>query len=388
MRLIRRSPNTILFLLSSFLMISMTVFNGNEYLAGLSFVWLPSFLLLGSSLLFKKNIINRLNILAVLLGISAAISTHTATIMLSYSTYINLQFCIISYILVSSIILSDDSFKAIIKFYVNFGFIICLILLFNYIFSVGVYEFSEGNIRVTIKYFGISKDVNYLSAFIIPTFAYYLFIGCFTKNKLSLIKAGVVFYAVFIAGSRAAFLAMLLSAMIIILKLIFEKKQNVNKYAVIMLLIISVFFSYFLISKSAIFTRTTDFENYTRNARISIWMHALDGFYMKPILGSGVESGSYYSLLYTRWKTHSCFIDILVGQGVVGIIIIAAMFIEYRKVNKKNKTFLTSMLICFFVPLFFLNGYECATFWVPMMLVRFIYIKCKEHANIVLLLTK
>ncbi len=381
-----RSLNSVLFLVCMYFMIIMTVFNGNKYLAGLSFVWLPSFLLLGASLVMKKKIITRLNLYTLLLGISAAISTSMATVDISQSTHINLQFCIISFILIASVILTDNDFSAFFKFYMGFCFIICLVLIFNYLFSIGVQTFSAGNVRVTIQYFGIVKDVNYLSAFVLPCFAYNLYVGCFAKKKWGLVRAGITFIAMFIAGSRACFLAMLISGTLIVLKMVFDRNHKINKPLVIVVLIIAGIALYAVVSRSAIFERTTNFENYTSNSRITIWTYALNGFFAHPIIGSGVESGSYYSLLGTRWKTHNCFIDILVGQGIIGGIIIIAMFIYILKVSKQNRVFLSAIMICFFVPLFFVNGYECATFWMPMTISKYISDKCRDHEDILQLL--
>ncbi|UWP59053.1 O-antigen ligase family protein [Ruminococcus gauvreauii] len=384
----RRKANETLFLASIYLMIIMTVFNGNTYLAGLSFVWFPSFLLLGASLFMKKHLQGKLNLLVVFLGISAALSTYLSKIELNQSTFINLEFCILSYVIISSVVLSHDMFNAILKFYVNFGFLLCVILIFNYIFSVGIQVFNASNIRVTIQYFGIAKDVNYLSAFILPTFAYHLYVGLFARRRNLLMKAAIIFVAMFIAGSRACFMAMMLTMSIIFIKMVFDSEHKMNKPLIITALIIGGIVLYVIVSKSAIFARTMDFDNYTSNSRVTIWTYAMNGFFAKPVIGSGVESGSYYSLLDTRWKTHNCFIDILVGQGLIGAFIVLWIFLEHRKVNRGNGVFMAGFMICFFVPLIFVNGYECATFWMPMIICRYIYKKCRETNDILTLLYK
>lgn len=378
----RRKANETLFLISMYLMIIMTVFNGNTYLAGLSFVWFPSFFLLGASIFMKKHFQGKLNLLVIVLGISAALSTYLSNIELNQSTFTNLEFCILSYVIISSVVLSKDMFNAILKFYVNFGFVLCVVLIFNYIFSVGIQVFNASNVRVTIQYFGIAKDVNYLSAFILPTFAYHLYVGLFARRRRLLIKAAIIFVAMFIAGSRACFLAMMLTMSIILIKMVFDSDHKMNKPLIISALTVGAIVLYAIVSKSAIFARTMDFDNYTSNSRVIIWTYAMNGFMAKPFIGSGVESGSYYSLLETQWKTHNCFIDILVGQGLVGAFIILWIFLEHRKVIKGNGVFMAGFIICFFSPLFFVNGYECATFWMPMTICRYVYIKCRETNDI------
>ena len=382
----RRTSNEHLFLACFYLMIVMTIFNGNAYLAGLSFVWLPSFLLLGVSLFIRKQFNDRLNILALALLISAAISTHLSVVNTSYSTYINLQFCILSFIIIGSVQLSDDVFKSLLKFYMNFGLLICLILIFNYMFHIGVRAYTASNVRVSIRLFGVYKDVNYLSAFILPAFAHFLYTGVFQKRRSNIVKAGIIFIAIFLAGSRSCFLAMVLSAALIMVKIVLDTEHHINKPLIIVGIAILAIALYLIVSQSTIFRRTTNFSNYSSNARVTIWSYAMNGFYARPIIGSGVEAGSYYSLLNTRWKTHNCFIDILTGQGLIGAIIMLLMFSAFFKVNKSNTMYMILIIVCFFVPLFFVNGYECATFWIPMTLVRLIYMKAKEHEDIMDLL--
>jgi len=166
------------------------------------------------------------------------------------------------------------------------------------------------------------------------------------------------------------------------MKMIFDTKHNINKPLVIILLFAAVIILYAIVSQTAIFARTMNFENYANNSRFTIWEYAMNGFYANPIIGSGVEAGSYYSLLGTRWKTHSCFVDIITGQGLIGVALVGLMFVEYLRVQRDNRVFMGCILLCFFLPLFSLNGYECATFWMPMMICRFLYVKSREYDDI------
>lgn len=378
--------NEIFFLGSMYLMIIMTIFNANEFVAGLAFVLYPSLLLLAVAFLFMRHTYNtNINKTAILLLLSACLSNLLTPLDLKSTTFGNLAFCILSFVVVSSSKLNDRVFSLLFKFYIKFSFLVCLVLLFNYIFHIGVQVYSEGNVRVSIVYAGIAKDVNYLSSFVVPCFVYYLYKGCFGTDKKDFVKAGLVFVAMFVAGSRACFLAMLAAAVLIFYRMMKDKEHNINKGLIIGSLLVGSLIVFYFISNSAIFARTTNFEGYTENSRLLIWECALEGFYRNPLIGSGVESGSYYSLLYTRWKTHNCFIDILTGQGIVGSIIMIALLIQLGKVSKTNRIYMISTLITFFFPLFFVNGYECATMWTPMMICRFLHEKCKREEDILTL---
>lgn len=372
------------FLLTLYIMIFVTIFNGNEYVAGLAFVLIPSLLLLTAAIPMKKSLFNVNSLLAILLILSATISTYTSFIDLKTTTFFNLIFCIVSYILVSNVVLSPNLFKKILNFYMLFCFIVCLVLLFNHIFHFNVQVFSDSNVRVTISLFGVAKDVNYLSSFVVASFPYYLYRGCFSTGAKDLIKAGLIFFAIFVAGSRACFLAMSACAIIILVKLIRSKNGRINKKLILFSLLVGgAVLSYFVFN-SVIFKRTTDIDSYQDNSRLIIWEAAIEAFYRNIFWGSGVESGSYYSLLKTNWKTHNCFIDILTGQGLIGIAIVSLMFCYFMWVHKNNRLVMTFCLISFFVPLFFVNGYECATFWTPMILCKFIHDMCKGEKDVFL----
>lgn len=378
------SLSDMFFLLALYIMIFVTIFNGNEYVAGLAFVLIPSLLLLIAALPMKKKLFNINSLLALLLIFSATISTYTSFLDLKTTTFLNLVFCIASYIIVSNVVLTSVLFKNILNFYMLFCLVVCLVLLFNHIFHFNVQVFSDNNVRVTISLFGVAKDVNYLSSFVVASFPYFLYRGCFSTGTKDLIKAGLIFFAIFVAGSRACFLAMSACAIIILVKLLRSNEGKVNKKMIFFSLLVGgIVLSYFVFN-SVIFKRTTDIDSYQDNSRLIIWEAALEAFYRNVLWGSGVESGSYFSLLVTNWKTHNCFIDILTGQGLIGTAIVSLMFCYFMNVHKNNRMVMTFCLISFFVPLFFVNGYECATFWTPMILCKYIHDKCKGEKDVFL----
>ena len=262
-----------------------------------------------------------------------------------------------------------------------FSLLLCLILLFNYTFSIGI---SSAH-RVSIQYAGIRKDSNYLSSFIVPSFGIFLYLGLNKSETIYFIYGGIIFIALFLAGSRASFVTMLVVALIIFIYYIFLNKQisSIKKFLFTFLLVIAVIIVYYYLSNSIIFARTTDFDNYDNNARLLIWNYALEAFYRNPLFGSGSMSGNYFSQMHVRWVTHSCYISLICAQGIIGALLVVNMWIGYSKVNKYNMIFNIIIMISFFFPLMFIDGYEGANFWVPMMMCRFISDKAREYDNLV-----
>jgi O-antigen ligase len=251
-------------------------------------------------------------------------------------------------------------------------------MLIAYIFGV-----NTVNERISISYLGIRKDGNYLSAFLVPGYMIWLYSYLFGKKRLwKFIIAALIFVAIYLTGSRAAFLTMGIVTLLIISKLIFSRGITFKKITLTILLFITAFTGYYYLQSTVLFDRMITADSYTDNIRLQIWEYALEGFYNNPWLGSGIESGTYYAQLHLRWYTHSCFIDILTGQGIVGIALFAVIFIHYMRVKKVNFIFMTTLIISFFLPLNFVNGYESATFWVPMAICAIVSEYCKINNSI------
>lgn len=374
------SFNTIFFILSFWIMTVMTIINGNVYVAGLSFTLYPSVFLVGMSLLVRRKwIVTTTNVLVVLLLISATISTVRSDIVsASHTTHMNLIFSMVAFILVSTVRYSDRMFRSILMFYFRFTLCICIIMCINSVISYGI----AVNGRVSITYFGITKDVNYLTAFLVPGYCYYMYTALIGKRQKSMMAAVVMFVAIFLSGSRSVFLSAVIVTALVLGKIVLSKGSSAQKTTLIIVIIAVIALLYILLMNSALFSRMTTMEGYEENARWKIWGYAMEAFTRNPLWGSGTTSGGYFSLLSTRWITHNCFLDILTGQGIVGSIIILAVFASIIKVKKSNALFMTCFMITSFMPLFFVNGYECATFWMPMLFCKLISDKCKEKDHI------
>lgn len=360
----------------------MTIINGNMYVAGLSFVWFPSVLLLGSSVVFPKrtSIFTISNFVLLLLAGSAYLSTSISDVVnTSDGSFVNLQFCIFSYIIVSTVLFDNEMSSKIFKFYQVFTITICCIMCVNFVLRYGL----SVNDRVSIRYFGITKDVNYLTSFLVPGYTIFFYKAIIGENRKLLLYCFIMLIAIFLAGSRSVFISALVSSILIYSKYTF-KPGNLGKtiMTAIAILIASVVFLTIL-ENNPLFARMTTTQNYDSNARLLIWDYALEAFYRNPMLGSGVESGSYFSQLSVRWVTHNAWLDILTGQGILGsVIMILFIHTLYRGIIKENKIFFVAFFVTCFLPLLFSNGYECATWWTPMLLCKIISDNCKRNTNI------
>lgn len=374
-----------LFMCSFYIMILTLILNGNKYVAGIRFILLPIILFVASSLIETRNPI-KISIpicSIILLFVSALYSTLTSDVVSWGNSATSLLLFIVLYVAISNIMFNASMIRRILRFYALSVTIICLVMLISY--SLG-HNVIDG--RISISFLGVRKDENYLAAFLTPGYSYLLYSFLFGENHKawSIISLGIIFLAIFLSGSRAAFLTILTVSLIMIFKILFTKYPLSTKILLIIALVLGAVIGLMYLRSTPLFTRMTGTGSYSSNIRLKIWGYALQAFTRHPLIGSGIESGTFYVQLILRWYTHSVFVDILTGQGLIGVIICLILFLNHLRVKKENFIYMAIMLIAFFAPMFFINGYETATFWVPMIMCKVISDYCKANdANILLL---
>ena len=77
--------------------------------------------------------------------------------------------------------------------------------------------------------------------------------------------------------------------------------------------------------------------------------------------------------------THNLFIDILVGQGLVGILLLCLTLVNFIRVKKRDRQLMIIIVISSFAPLFFINGFNTASFWAPMILCQILSNYSHKH---------
>ncbi len=365
--------NPILF--AFWILIFVTIINSNKYHASIAFILYPVIIVFLFCLIFLrfelKRIIGYIPIL--LICILTVYSTVKSDVVEWGTTSTSFILFAILYVLLTIRKFGSHDIKLIFKFYAYMTLLLSIWLLINVILSNNL---VDGRVSLTIL--GIRKDENYLSSYL--SFGFYYFISAFfwgKKKKSFLLLAGIIFIAVFMTGSRGGLISILIAFAIILIKYLFADGINTRHLMYFLIIIFFGLFIYFALSESTLFFRMSDTEGYTENIRLTIWEYAMEGFWNKPWIGSGIQSGTYYAQLHVRWYTHSCFIDMLTSIGLLGTSIFGFQYIKFCRVKKGNIFFLIGLLVILFMPLMFINGYETATFWVPMALCKITSDYCK-----------
>lgn len=380
----RIARKEMLFLIVCASMIFFTVINGNEFSAGLKFVLFPALFFFVISVILLWDIDLRRVVreygAVILFGAFALVSSIISDVVpLSRNlSCIYMLFWCVAYICSTSVPLSAKAKGRLIRIYTRFVSVLCLILIINYAAGYSVNELG----RVSITYFGIRKDSNYLTAFFVGAYSVSLYGGIYGRKRMrNMARAMLIFVALFLSGSRASFITSQLVTFIILMRVIFGRGPAARKIGMIFLVVLGISLSVYFFRTNMLFDRMFAPDSYSDNIRLKIWNYALKGFYRNPLFGSGVGAGTYYSQLHIEWVTHSGFVDLLAGQGIVGFVLLMCEFRKICMVKRGFRVFMLTTLIAFVMPLLFISGYENATFWVPMMLMKVLSNNCNKSED-------
>lgn len=367
--------------LSYCILIFFDVYNRSKYGTGVGvirYAFTTSFALLVLYLIMLRKV--RIQKKELIFGFILMASPVISTIFSSTVSWIvdgySLLLCIIFYLIQTMIEVDYRLIRKIMRFYVFISLFYSVWILYDFLHGINV-GWSSG---VSINILGEVKDPNYLAAFLVPGFSYMLYSYLYSekKNVYALCISFIVLCGIFFTGSRGAFLTAIFSGTVILAKIIVAEKWSLKKIVIFVVLLMLITMGYIGFSNSVLASRMLNTESYAGNIRLIIWKKAMQAFWNNPLLGSGLQSGAYYSRDATLFVTHNCFIDILTGQGIIGAATYVFVFIDFFKVGKQNIYFMIAMFISFFGPLFFVNGYEGITFWLPMMMCYQLSTKCKE----------
>ena len=291
----------------------------------------------------------------------------------------------------------DFEIRSLVTFLISIYFTLCLfsydfseveieLIILSYIiisalgsvlilFSV-LRDDQYGYFRYTAHVFGIYRDSLYMCCFQMGSI--YICINRFfhKKNKVlyfvlfSLIIVGQLF-----TGDRTAIVVSAFS-IVYSVAVYFIKRKKLKKLLLLLLILSSVIFlGYkFVLPLMSEYTvgRLFSFRTYIEdNSRFVMWRRCLEIFSKHVLFGIGYNNNNVILMSEGLHYSHNVFLDILCGQGVIGIIIFF-WYIVYSLKRTNNKVYLLGFIISAFSPLLFVNGYNTMSFWIPMFFVPFL----------------
>ena len=377
----RKMDGNKIFLLPFYLLIFSEIFNKNRFIAAIRFTTIPTMISLIICVLCigyrKRSFSLNEYIPLIWVGFITSVSIYLSSIV-HWSTSVSGFYIFgLIYILMTCSDFSSTEIKHFIGFYV----FLCLVISTQIYYNVATnnnYAFG----RVSFSWFGVIKDQNMLSAFLafgaLSCFMSFLY----NKKTKQLIYFVYIFAAMIMIGSRGGILTLVISSFIVMIKWLIDNESSVRKISISIVLFISISALLMILSNSGVFDRALNIENYTQDGREGLWKAGMKAFYDNPWIGSGYDSGNYYSAQY--WNlgqpTHNSFIDLISSVGIIGSIAYLYYIIKYWKVSKGSKLLFFSMVVSLLLPMLFINGYGTISFIAPCALVTVIARYCRNNS--------
>lgn len=254
----------------------------------------------------------------------------------------------------------------------------------------------DGSFRYTIQIGNnVDVDPNYLASYLYIGFAFCLYNISFSKfvNRFSkmlyVIFALIILFAVFMTGSRSAYLAVGILTIGYFLEL--RKSMRFKKRFYLFFLIPIIVFSIFLVVENyfpdQILSRFDLVRlNDTSNAnRLLYWKYALESFLHSPIIGFGAALTTDIILKYTSHvgDAHNTYLTFLLNFGLVGLLIVILWIWRVMKelIINRNK-FWISFVISFFLNSFIIANQLGISFWIPLLLIYYMSSYKEEYFRV------
>lgn len=306
--------------------------------------------------------------------------------------------------------------KKVIKLYLKFCFIICIIAIIQelgYIAKIKpLYDFTVYGVNMLfnttgpfIRVTSIATEPTWFIYYILP--AIYFSIGNMFNNSfkkfISMKKSLIVIIASFLTFSLNGYIAMMLIIGYFIITEVRNQKKNINTFIKIFIMIIFVgCIGTFLENIPSINDRLHSLinlkngyqsDNLSVFAIISNFLVTKNGFMENPLIGIGffAHRFNYYNYIYEFYSTYqiymelnyidaaNMFLRIISEFGIIGIILYLTYFFKYKVKNEEsNFRIVNSMAMMYLIIFSLRNGqYNTPIFWLAMILYFCSYIESK-----------
>lgn len=362
------------------LLVISTIINTSKYGASLSWVILPCILIPTGWIFNAAHHPFKLSseyfyifIFWMLFCISTALSdiVNIERDLITFLAFCFVLFCATIYPC------SARQLKRIINVYITVAIIVEINVIYNW-FSHNYY--STWFRRASFYLMGIHKDPNYVMAYVLPAVAF-SFIRLINEKKFisrlfDLIVLAISALAIVATGSRSPMLTFILFFAIYFLM---STTMNAKKKANVIFIgvVIALIFIY-LIKKYYPAQALSRLSN-TEDPRINLWKSAFNVFKTHPLIGGGMSAATTISRANAGNDSHNVYLDILCNSGIIGsLIFIVYFYVSALKSTKANRAFTYSIVVAFMLPMFFINGFNTATFYTPLILLSLMSKYCSK----------
>ena len=346
------------------------LFSSSKYGVSFSWVTIPAIMLVGYTLFISHRLVLlRAHIFALFLYIVGVISTVMSPVVsVERDIFTNFFFTLL-FVFVTGCTEASRKERIYIICYLLIGVTGSICIISN--FFSGIY-YNSWFQRSSLEFMGVSRDPNYVGAYLAPIAILSLVIRPFHGRRFEKIFIAVTllasYAALFILGSRGAIVSSVIPVALYMLLCIKTVKGKITAVVLAVIsLMLGEFLMYEFLPEQAI-VRLFEFDE---NVRLELWGSAMSAFQNNPIIGQGYGASTYYSFSISGNDSHSMYIDILASLGILGMLSYLALVFCVAYGNKKIDTRVLLIGIALFLPQFFLNGFNTLSMWIPIFMLFF-----------------
>ena len=260
--------------------------------------------------------------------------------------------------------------KFIAKCFAVSGVIIALLLF--------ILKEEYGLGRYSYPIMGRLLEVNYLACYLSITFLFNFHTMLISKNTKKVfygIFSFMILLAMFLTGSRGAFLAVSISSIILLL---YHPAKIIWK----ILLVFCLFALGFLFLPEDLTSRflKDSYNDGSNQMRLYLFHNALNYILEKPVLGYGVSSGK---AITGFGSAHNTFLSVLLNFGLIGLIMyFVIMFRNFKIFLQKDMLLFLAVFVDLFITSMIITNYNTIPFWFTMIFFIWVRDFKKKNPNI------
>lgn len=241
--------------------------------------------------------------------------------------------------------------------------------------------------RQVLYLFGQEADPNNQAAFLLVGLTISLFnlLSLHKDRILSFATIAVNAYALFMTGSRGGLVGLACVGVVLFLALCQEGRLK-GKIKLIVVSVVICIALYYIANRflpADIFERIFNFSSYEGGSeRDIIWKNGWKLFMSDFNFLFGAGWGSYWGYNGFFVAMHNTFLSMLCDVGMFGCLIFFAPICKTcLKLLKTNRLLPVLLLICGFVPSFFVDAINKRFFWNVIILMYIVYVNALYEEN-------
>lgn len=326
-------------------------------------------------LIRSKFIFKPYHVSAILMWLMCACASFLGPFTSEINTMVIVKYFafVIFFIVVSNYKFTGKDIIIITKGYVLLAIIVASLIILSYLGDYQYFHEGAGGSyyymgRYSIGITGLYKNPNYLASFICVAaliVMYKVKMSSMTLKK-QVLYIGIFllfFISCFFTGTRISLIVLFIISIALYGTNIFSSSIKGIVIPILLIGFIVVLYGKQLSNLFELYLAGRDMLS--DEGREQTWSLALHFFYDNFLVGYGIDSWHHLSHgRATLGNLHNVFLEFLLNQGIIGIILLAHVVLYgYNRAKKRDRFLLFMIFLVTVLPLSFQNGVVAVNFW-------------------------